>query len=137
MTLTPMTSTDASVQMADERTHLAVERSGMAAERTLMAWIRTALSMISFGFTIGKLGDVMRAAKVTLAFGREIDVLGVAYYLVILGTLTLILAAAQHRMSVAPLFRQGLTQRFSLAFFIALLLSVLGVLVFVDLVQQF
>jgi len=134
MTLTP---TDPSVQMAQERTHLAVERSGMAAERTLMAWIRTALSMISFGFTIGKLRDVLQSATVTVAFGREVDVLGVAYYLVILGTLTLILAASQYRLSVAPLLRQGLAQRFSLAFFIAMLLSVFGVLVFADLVHQF
>ena len=42
-----------------DATQLALERTSMAAERTLQAWIRTALSLISFGFTIGKLGQVV------------------------------------------------------------------------------
>ena len=36
--------------------------------------------MISFGFTLGKLGQVLASAKVTLAFGRESDVKRVAYF---------------------------------------------------------
>ncbi len=109
----------------------------MAAERTLMAWIRTALAMISFGFTMGKLGDALGSAKVNLMFGRTTDIIGVAYYLVILGTLSLILATVQDRVEVAGLVRQGLTRRPSLAFCIAIPLSLLGVFAFTDLVTRF
>jgi putative membrane protein len=93
--------------------------------------------MISFGFTLGKVGDALGSAKVNLLFGRTTDIVGVAYYLVILGTLALILAAVQNRVEVTGLFRQGLTRRPSLAFFIAILLSLLGMFVFTDLVTRF
>ena len=109
----------------------------MAAERTLMAWIRTALSMISFGFTLGKLGEVLASAKVTFAFGRESDVKHVAYFLVILGTASLILAIVQNRMEVRGLSSQGMKRKPSLAFPVAILLSLLGIFAFTDLVSQF
>ena len=92
----------------DQGTSLALERTAMAAERTLMAWIRTALSMISFGFTIGKLGEALASAKVTLAFGRETDTKRVAYFLVVLGTSSLIMALAQNRIEMADLYPTGL-----------------------------
>jgi putative membrane protein len=102
-----------------------------------MAWIRTALSMISFGFTIGKLGEVLASAKVTMAFGRESDVKHVAYFLVVLGTSSLIMAIVQNRIEVAGLVRMGLKRRPNLAFFVAVLLSFLGLFAFTDLVTQF
>ena len=127
---------DRSTRLAVTRTDLALERSVMAAERTLMAWIRTSLAMISFGFTLGKLGDALDSAKVNVMFGRTTDIVGVAYYLVILGTLSLIIAAVQYRVEVAGFVRQGLQGRFSLAFCIAVLLSLLGIFVFTDLVLR-
>jgi len=127
---------DRSPRLAVTRTDLARERSVMAAERTLMAWIRTSLAMISFGFTLGKLGDALDSPRVTVMFGRTTDIVGVAYYLVILGTLSLIIAAAQYRIEVTSFVRQGLQGRFSLAFFIAVLLSLLGLFVFTDLVVR-
>lgn len=93
--------------------------------------------MISFGFTLGKLGDALDSSKVNLMFGRATDIVGVAYYLVIMGTLALVLAAVQYRLEVAGLVGQGLKARPSLAFFVALLLSVLGIFVFADLVTRF
>jgi putative membrane protein len=126
-----------STRLAITRTDLALERSLMAAERTLMAWIRTSLAMISFGFTLGKLEDALSTARINLFPGRTTDIIGVAYYLVILGTLALVLATIQNRVEVAGLFRQGLARRPSLAFVIAILLSVLGLFVFTDLVTQF
>ena len=121
----------------DTGTNLALERTAMAAERTLMAWIRTALSMISFGFTLGKLGEVLASAKVTLALGRESDVKRVAYFLVVLGTSSLIMALVQNRIEVAGLYRQGLKRRPILAFLVGVLLSLLGIFAFTDLVGQF
>ncbi len=123
-------------RLAGTRTNLALTRNAMAAERTLMAWIRTCLAMISFGFTIGKLGDALASAKVNVMFGRTTDIAGVAYYLVSLGTLALILAAVQYRVEVAALCPRGLKRRPSLAFVIAVLLSLLGMFVFTDLVSQ-
>jgi putative membrane protein len=128
---------DRSTQLAIERTDLALERSLLAAERTLMAWIRTSLAWISFGFTLGKLGDAVRSVETKLLFGRTTDILGVAYFLVITGTMALILAAAQYRIEVAELCRRGLKGRPSLAFLMAVLLSLLGIVVFADLVNQF
>jgi len=122
--------------MADTGTDLALERTLMAAERTLMAWVRTSLALISFGFTLGKLGDVLRSAKVTLWGDRATDIIGVAYYLVVLGTVALVLATIQNRVEVSALSREGLARRPSLAFVIAILMSLLGLFVFTDLVTQ-
>ena len=65
---------DRSTQLATERTDLAMERNYMAAERTLMAWVRTALSMISFGFTIGKLEEVLGSVSVKLTFRHTVGI---------------------------------------------------------------
>ena len=127
---------DHSTHLALTRTDLALDRSAMAVERTLMAWIRTALAMISFGFTLGKLGDALSSAKVNLAFGRETDISGVAYFLVTLGTLSLIFAIVQNRIESASLVQQGLTRAPKLAFLVAILLSMLGIFVFMDLVTR-
>ena len=115
---------------------LATQRTAMAAERTLMAWIRTALAMISFGFTIGKLGDAVSSAKVNL-FGRATDIIGLAYFLVIVGTIALVLAVIQNRIEMARLFPRDVKRRPSVAFVVAILLSLLGVFVFTDLVTRF
>ena len=117
-------------------TELALERTLMASERTLMAWVRTSLALISFGFTLGKLGDVLKSAKVTLWGDRTTDIIGVAYYLVVLGTVALVLATVQNRLEVRALSHQGLARRPSLAFVIAILVSLLGLFAFTDLVTQ-
>jgi len=61
----------------------------------------------------------------------------VAYYLIVIGTVALVLAAVQNRVEVSALTRQGLARRPSLAFVIAILMSLLGLFVFTDLVTQF
>ena len=127
---------DRSRRLVDAGNDLALERTLMAAERTLMAWVRTSLALISFGFTLGKLGDALHSAKVTLWRDRTTDIMGVAYYLVVLGTVALVLAAIQNRLEVNALSRQGLARRPSLAFAIAILMSLLGLFVFTDLVTQ-
>ena len=127
---------DRSRPLSHPANELALERTLMAAERTLMAWVRTSIALISFGFTLGKLGDVLKAAKVTLWRDRTTDVIGVGYYLVVLGTVALVLAVVQNRLEVSALARQGLARRPSLAFVIAIFVSLLGLFVFTDLVTQ-
>jgi putative membrane protein len=122
--------------LADARTALAVTRNVLAAERTLMAWIRTGLAMISFGFTIGKLGSALTSRVVELKFGRTADVFTVAYFLVVVGTVALMLAAVQYKRDVAGLVPLGQKHRPSMAFVVAMLLSLLGLFVFTDLASQ-
>ena len=100
----------------------------MGAERTLMAWIRTALSMISFGFTIGKLGQVISSVEMKGLMGntRMLSVEGIAYFLVILGTLALFMATIQHRIRMRQLFVMGLRRQVSTSFIVAVLLIVVG-----------
>ena len=100
-----------------------------------MAWIRTSMAMISFGFTIGRLGDALSSAKIHL-FGRDTDIVGVAFFLVIVGTLALILAAIQYQRDMR-LVRSRASGLPPVAFIVAILLSGLGLFVFADLVRRF
>lgn len=123
------TASDAGTMLAVERTQLALDRSYLAAERTLMAWIRTALSMISFGFTIGKLGQALSTVEVKKLVGdsmMSISVQSLAYFLVVLGTSVMIGSSIQFRLRTNELKRIGLARRFSMAFYVAILLAVVG-----------
>ena len=130
-------SGDVSMRLAHQRTDLALDRNYLAAERTLMGWIRTALSMISFGFTIGKLGQVMKSVERRGIFGfsHTVSIESIAYFLVILGTLALLVAALQHRGRVRELYRMGLPREFSITFTISLLLTAVGGFAFISLVM--
>ena len=128
-----------STELAHERTDLAVLRSYMAAERTLMAWIRTTLSMISFGFTLAKLGQAMHDIEVRRLLGgvQIVGVRRIGYFLVVLGTLALFGATLQYRAEIKELRRQGLTKRFSISVIVAGVLILLGGFAFTSLVGNF
>jgi putative membrane protein len=116
-------------------TELKDRRTAMAAERTLLAWIRTSMAMISFGFTIGRLGDALSSSKVHL-LGRDTDVVGLAYFLVVVGTVALIVAAIQYRRDMRVFDgRQGRPP--DITFIVAILLGLLGLFAFADLVKRF
>ncbi len=119
---------DVSTQLAHQRTDLAMERSYLAVDRTLMAWIRTALSMISFGFTIGKLGQVLHEVNVKGVIGRTrtVSIENIAYFLVIIGTVALLMAAIQHWVRMRQFYQMGLRRQFSISFIVALVLIVVG-----------
>jgi|GEM_PF-484680 len=129
-------TTDVSTKLAHERTDLSIVRSYLAVERTLMAWIRTSLSMISFGFTIGKLGQILNDFEIKGPLGRirTVSIEELAYVLVILGTAALIGAAFQHRMRVRELYAMGLRRQFSITFIVAVVLVVLGAFTFAALI---
>lgn len=122
---------DTGTQLALERTDKAMDRTYWAAERTLMAWIRTAISMISFGFTIGKIGQAVHDVDVKGLQGmRTVSVGTIAYLLVLLGTFALLAAALQYGIRVHALHKQGLRKEVSLAFPVALVLALLGIFAF-------
>jgi putative membrane protein len=116
-----------------DATTLALERTLLAAERTLQAWIRTALSLISFGFTIGKLGQVVFTMP---GMPRHIGTDSLGYLLVTLGTLSLAVAAVQHWFTMRKLRARGLPRELSLAFGVAILLVLLGAFAFSALVMK-
>lgn len=122
----------------DRGTLLAVERSYLAADRTLMAWIRTALSMISFGFTIGKLGQTVSAISVPSALRgvRMVSVESIAYFLVVAGTLALFGALLQYLISIAEYVALGARHRVSISFYVGVALVAVGGLAFTALVVQ-
>ncbi len=127
--------TDISTRLAYERTDMAMERTYWAAQRTLMGWIRTALSMISFGFTIGKLGQTLHDVEVAGLRGmRMIGIDSIAYFLVVLGTGALLAAAFQYSRRVHELSKQGLRRQPSIEFWVALVLSAMGIFAFSTLV---
>jgi len=126
-------------ELAHERTDLAVLRSYMAAERTLMAWIRTTLSMISFGFTLAKIGQAMHDIEIRKLLGgvQIVGVRRIGYFLVVLGTLALFGATLQYRSEIKELRRQGLTKRFSISVIVAGVLVLLGGFAFTSLIGNF
>jgi putative membrane protein len=118
---------DVTTRLAHQRTDLAINRNYMAADRTLMAWIRTSLSMISFGFTIGKLGQIMGSVEVKGIFHTKmISVESISYFLVILGTVALFGASLQHFHRMRELYAMGLPRQRSITFIVALLLVAVG-----------
>ena len=119
---------DVGTQLAHQRTDMAMDRNYLAGERTLMAWIRTSLSMISFGFTIGKLGKVLQDIEYKGLLGntRTVSTQTLAYSLVVLGTVALLVAALQHWRRVRDLRAMGLGHQFSITFIVALFLAAVG-----------
>jgi len=69
-------------------------------------------------------------------FGHDTDILGVAFFLVIVGTLALILAAIQYQRDMR-LVRSRSSGLPPVTFVVAILLSGLGLFVFTDLVRRF
>jgi len=125
--------------LAHERTDLAVQRSYMAAERTLMAWIRTTLSMISFGFTLAKLGQVMHDVTIKKLLGgvQLVGVRRIGYFLVILGTVALFGATLQYWLEIRELRTMGLNRKFSISLIVAAVLILLGAFAFTSVIGNF
>jgi putative membrane protein len=112
---------------------LAAERTMLASERTLMGWIRTAISMISFGFTIAK--ALQYAAEQGMVRIRHHAPEYVGLILIILATLSLVLASIQHRSFVRSLPAIGAGRRpLDLALMMACLIIILGLLLLVNIV---
>jgi len=105
---------------------LAWDNTFLALERTLMAWIRTSTALITFGFTLYKFffylaqQDPARQPEHLLG-ARTLGIL-----MIVIGLLSLGLAAAQHRQQL-KLMRTHYPAPRSLAQLVAVLIAVLGV----------
>ncbi len=127
-----VTKPDQGTLLAEERTDLAVHRTIIAAERTLMAWVRTSLSMIGFGFTIYKFLDYLRQSENFTGTLRIQSVRNMGLTLILLGTLALVAAAAQHRIFLNQIGVQEGKHLWSLSFIVAILMILVGVLAFIE-----
>ena len=118
-------------------TELAKERNRAAAERTLMAWIRTCLSLIGFGFGVDR---IITALQKSVVYGYIDDplhltrILGLSF--IGIGTIAIVLAAIEHRQELHHIKQENYRykSRSSLAFFVAISISVIGLFAFVGIV---
>ncbi len=105
---------------------MAEKQTVWAAERTLMSWIRTSMSMISFGFVINQFFHW--ADEASLKIGNfPSKAFGLA--LIVIGTLTMVLATFQHVRLVRGLgvgTQDKPAPLMSLALGVAILLCLLG-----------
>ena len=108
---------------------LALDRTRLAAERTLMAWVRTALSMIGFGFTIYKFLQVVQEQS-TFPVLRPQAPRNLGLMLVGIGTFAVIIACVQHWQYVGKLRPDQPYKPWDLAFIVACLIALLGLLMF-------
>ena len=113
-----------------------------AAERTLLAWIRTGLTIMAFGFVVARFGLFLALlAAQHPGPASHVDptphissIVGIV--LVVLGSVSILISAAQHRSYVATIPVVDLPPSYSRAFplVVALLLGILGLAVAVYLV---
>ena len=86
----------------DKSTRLAYDRTWLSYERTMQAWIRTAISLITFGFSVYKLADIVAernpAGRARLAGPHQLG-----FALVGIGLAALAMAAVEYRQSIAVL----------------------------------
>lgn len=109
-------------------TELALDRTRLAYERTLMAWVRTATSLITFGFTIYKFFEFLAEKGQGVQRDRLIGPRSYALLMIGIGLIALVLATISHRRNMEALRKKYIHVQYSLAFVLAALISVLGVL---------
>lgn len=121
---------DRGTVLAEARTDLALHRTIIASERTLMAWIRTSLSMIGFGFTIYKFFQYLPAELAAGNVRRPQAPRNLALTLIALGTLALMAAALQHRLTLNEFGASGKRHIWSISFVVAIFVVLIGAVAF-------
>jgi putative membrane protein len=112
----------------DLTTTLDLERTYISYEQSMMTWIRTAITLITFGFTIYKFFQLElpgRAEKSHLVGPREF-----ALILVALGLISLAMATLEHRRCQQLIKKQWPDAPWSLALWLAAMISILGTIAF-------
>jgi putative membrane protein len=106
---------------------LAFERTRLAYERTMMAWTRTSTALITFGFGMYKLFELVPFVRGMKPAEHVVSPRAFALGLAFIGNIALLIAAIQHRMSLQALRAEGLKIPYSAAAILAGLLSILGI----------
>ena len=107
-----------------------------AAERTLLAWTRTGLTVMGFGFVVARFGlfltvlSEQRAPPAPPVVSHSHFSSGIGIALVLLGAVSMILAAIQHRAFVSTLPADDIPRIHQRIFpvMLALILGSLGLL---------
>ena len=110
----------------DTSTQLAYERTYLSHERTLMGWVRTAIALISFGFTIAKIYELLREQR-----GAHATLLGpqaIGIIMILMGLVALALATIQHRRALKLMHERCPELPPSLAGVMAAFFALLGIL---------
>jgi putative membrane protein len=110
----------------DPRTQLAYQRTFLAHERTQMAWIRTALALISFGFTIAEVFELLRDKAGDA--GPKMAPRAIGIVMISIGLIALSVSTAQHSRAVRRLRFACPDLPRSLSWGTALLIAMLGLL---------
>lgn len=126
--------TNVNIDHAQLNTRLAVKRTLMSIDQTLMSWLRTALSMITFGFTIYTVLQNFKDKGATLP--NEYSPRNVGLFLVGLGTIAMIMGAAEYWGSIKQLQQIERVRFLRPAFIISLCISAMGVMLFVGIVAR-
>jgi putative membrane protein len=105
-----------------------------AAERTLLAWLRTGLTIIAIGFVVARFGLFVRLMSLQVQPQQQqlsspslSAELGIAF--VIVGSLSIFIAAIQHSRFIATLTFSDLPPKYSrkIAIVLSLLVATLGI----------
>lgn len=114
-----------------DATKLAMERTFLAYERTLMAWTRTSVSLISFGFTLFKFFQYLVEREPEKEHDPVLGPKSIGIMMVGIGTLMLLVASIMHKKQVDQLRKTYPDAPFSQSLLLAILISLLGVLMFI------
>ena len=109
----------------DAGTRLAYERTYLAQERTQMAWIRTALALISFGFSIAKVFEMLHDK--TGGAAPRMHPRNVWILMISIGLVSLALSTLQHMRAVRRMQAACPDLPKSLSWVTATLIAVLGI----------
>jgi putative membrane protein len=103
-----------------------------AAERTLLAWLRTGLTIIAIGFVVARFGLFVRLLSLQLqphpTGSASAMSTGLGIVFVVVGSITIFVAAIQHGRFVATLSQPDLPPAYSrkVAVYLSLLVAALG-----------
>ena len=116
----------------DQTTRLAYDRTWLAYERTMQAWIRTAVSLITFGFSVYKLVDIVDANpadKQRLAGPQEFG-----FTLVGIGFLALAMATIEYRANIRRIRAEYGKSPRSTAVLFAAIIAALGIFALISMI---